>query len=52
MNKGKVVAVVLPPPDNSIINTNEAYTKLIELLTKHPIGTVQEVMDWKNEGRR
>ena len=26
-NRGKVVAVGLPPLDNVVINTNEAYTK-------------------------
>lgn len=51
-NKGKVVAVMIPPPDIEKKNANEAYSRLITLRTKFPVGTVQEVMDWKNEGRR
>ena len=43
-NRGKVVAVMIPPHD--------AYSQLIELRTQFPIGTVHEVTDWKNEGRR
>ena len=50
-NKGKVVAVMVPPGDVGQIKANEAYGQLIELRAKSPIGTVREVTDWKNEGR-
>ena len=32
-NKGKVVAVMMPPPDIEKKNTNEAYSRLITLRT-------------------
>lgn len=51
-NKGKVVAVMVPPPDIAKKDADEAYSRLIELITEHPVGTVQEIMEWKNEGRR
>lgn len=51
-NRGKVVAVMLPPPDIEKKNANEAYSRLITLRAKFPVGTVQEVTDWKNEGRK
>ncbi len=34
------------------IGVNEAYSRLIELITENPVGTVEEVMEWRNEGRR
>jgi antitoxin (DNA-binding transcriptional repressor) of toxin-antitoxin stability system len=52
VNKGKVVAVMVPPRDVAKIKANDAYGQLIALRAKSPIGTVREVMDWKNEGRR
>ena len=51
-NKGKVVAVMVPPSDVGQVKVNDAYSQLIELRAKFPIGTVREVIDWKNEGRR
>ncbi|MDE0469352.1 MAG: type II toxin-antitoxin system Phd/YefM family antitoxin [Candidatus Poribacteria bacterium] len=51
INKGKVVAVMGPPRDVAEIKANDAYGQLIALRTKSPIGTVREVMDWKNEAR-
>lgn len=51
-NKGRVVAVMIPPCDVKQVKTNDAYDRLIALRQKSPIGTVREVMDWKNEGRR
>ena len=51
INNGKVVAVMVPPRDVAQIKANDAYDQLIALRTKSPIGTVREVMDWKNEGR-
>ena len=52
INKGKIVAVMVPPRDVAQIKANDAYGQLITLRAKSPIGTVREVMDWKNEGRR
>lgn len=50
-NRGKVVAVMVPPCDIEQVKANDAYGQLIELRAKFPIGTVREVTDWKNEGR-
>lgn len=51
-NRGKIVAVMVPPHDVAQVKTNDAYGQLIALREKSPIGTVREVMNWKNEGRR
>ena len=51
-NRGRVVAVMVPPHDVAQVKTNDTYGKLIALREKSPIGTVREVMHWKNEGRR
>ena len=51
-NRGKVVAIVGPPCEVGQVKVNDAYSQLIELRAKFPIGTVREVIDWKNEGRR
>ena len=51
-NRGKIVAVVVPPCDVEQVKANDAYSQLIKLRAKFPIGTVREVMDWKNEDRR
>ena len=51
-NRGKVVAVIVPPHDVAQIKADDAYGRLIELRTKFPIGTAREVIDWKNEGRK
>lgn len=51
-NRGKVVAVMVPPRDVGEVEANDAYGRLIELRTKFPVGTVYEVTDWKNEDRR
>ena len=50
-NRGKIVAVMVPPCDVEQVKANDAYSQLIKLRAKFPIGTVREVMDWKNEGR-
>lgn len=51
-NRGKVVAVMMPPHDIAPNKANDAYRQLSALRTKFPIGTVCEVTDWKNQGRR
>lgn len=51
-NRGRVVAVMAPPRDVPQIEANDAYGQLIVLLEKFPIGTVREVSDWKNTGRK
>ena len=50
-NRGKVVAMMVPPRNFAQVKTNDAYGQLIALRAKSPIGTVREVMDWKNESR-
>lgn len=51
INQGKIVAVMVPPRDVAQVKANDAYGQLIALRAKSPIGTVCEVMDWKNEDR-
>ena len=51
-NGGKVVAVMIPPYEVEQTEANDAYSRLAELRAKFPIGTVREVTDWKNKGRR
>ena len=51
-NRGRVVAIMMPPHDITPDKANDAYRQLIALRTKYPIGTVGEVTDWKNQGRR
>ena len=51
-NRGRIVAVMVPPHDVAQVKTNEAYDQLIALREKFPIGTVREVINWKNESRR
>ena len=51
-NRGKVVAVMIPPHEITSDKANDAYAQLIALRTKFPISTVGEVTDWKNQGRR
>ncbi len=50
-NRGRIVAVMVPPHDVAQVKTKEAYDQLMALRKKSPIGTVREVMNWKNEGR-
>ena len=50
-NRGKVVAVMMPPHDIAPDEANDAYCQLIALRTQFPISTVREVTDWKNQGR-
>ena len=51
--EGKVIAVMVPPYNNiKEKDGSKAYSRLKELINKYPIGTVQEVMSWKNKGRR
>lgn len=42
----------MPPLDIMKKDANEAYSRFIGLITKNPVGTVEEIMEWKNEGRR
>ena len=51
-NRGRVVAVMAPPRGMMQPKANDAYAQLIALREKFPIGTVREVVDWKNENRR
>jgi len=51
-NRGKVVAVMQPPLEAQQIKAQKAFGRLMELRAKHPIGTVEEVIARKNEGRK
>lgn len=35
-NRGRMVAVVIPSPNNTKKNAKEAYSKLLELINEHP----------------
>ena len=39
---------MVPPYDIAQTKTYDAYAQLIALRTKFPVGTVREVVDWKN----
>lgn len=51
-NRGRVVAMMVPPCDITQTEADDAYGKLIALRAKFPVGTVHEVVDWKNESRK
>ncbi len=46
--RGKIVAVLTP----CLPAAKNAYAELRELQKKNPLGTLEEILDWKNEGRR
>jgi len=46
--RGKIVAVITP----CLPATKNAYAELRELQKKNPLGTLKEILEWKNEGRR
>ena len=50
-NRGKVVAVMMPPGDVAQIQANQTYAELLALRAEAPVGTVSEVIKWKNTGR-
>ena len=50
-NRGKVVAVMMPPEDAAQIQANQTYGELLALRAEAPVGTVSEVIKWKNTGR-
>ena len=51
-NRGRVVAVMMPPGDVAHIQANQAYGRLVALRAETPVGTVSEVTQWKNAGRK
>ena len=51
-NRGRVVAIVTPPKMDRKAQTRKAFGQLIQLIASHPIGTVEEIITWKNRGRR
>ena len=51
-NRGQVVAVILPPQQAKQTKTTQAFTALKSLRRQYPLGSVKEIMDWKNEGRK
>ena len=43
---------MVPPCEVEQVKANDAYSQLIELRARFPIGMAREVTDWKNEDRR
>ncbi len=52
LNNGKIVAIMSPPEDTVSIYPIDAFSKLQSLRKSSPVGTVEEVAEWKNEHRR
>lgn len=50
-NRGEVVARIVGAGQNRRAKTEEIIKKFRAMTKKHPIGTVEEIMEWKNEGR-
>jgi len=49
---GKPVAMLSSAEEDKKAKTKARYSKWLELLQNHPIGTVDEIQSWKAEGRR
>lgn len=49
---GKRVAFITSPDYDLKKRAREAYSTLRELQKKTPIGSLAEILEWKNEGRR
>ena len=52
LNNGKIVAIMSPPEDTVSIYPTDAFSKLNDLRKTTPVGTLKEVTEWKNIGRR
>lgn len=50
--RGKLVAVLASPEQERKKHTFEAFQKLIALKKLHPVGSTDEIQEWKNKGRR
>ncbi|MCZ6675883.1 MAG: type II toxin-antitoxin system prevent-host-death family antitoxin [Candidatus Poribacteria bacterium] len=51
-NRGKVVAIVTSPKAERKAKAEKTFGKLLALIETYPIATVEEVIAWKNEGRK
>ena len=51
-NRGKKIAVLSSFDDKSKQKAKSAFGQLQELRKRHPIGSVKEIIAWKNEGRK
>lgn len=50
--RGKLVAVIASPENERKKRAFNAFQELIEFKKSHPIGTLDEILSWKDEGRR
>jgi prevent-host-death family protein len=51
-NRGKKIAVLISFEDKSKQKAKYAYGNLQKLRKKYPIGSVKEILTWKNEDRK
>lgn len=49
--RGKLVAIICSPETQRIERVSNAYKKFIDLRNKFKIASIDEVTEWKNEGR-
>lgn len=51
-NRGRLVAIITSPEASHRQKALAAVTKLRALRKKHPIGSTQEISQWKDKGRK
>ena len=49
---GKLVAIISSPENQRVQHVSEAFERLISLKKKVNLGTLDEITNWKNEGRK
>lgn len=50
--EGKPVAVLLTPTDKRLEKSAESFREWRNLMRENPLGTLDEIKRWKEEGRR
>jgi prevent-host-death family protein len=50
-NRGEVVARIVGASNKRKNSAKELIDKMRKMTKKHPIGTLEEIIEWKNEGR-
>lgn len=51
-NRGRVVAILIFPGTSRKAKSLEAFGRLQALRKKHPVGSTQEILRWKDIGRK
>jgi len=51
-NHGKIVAEIVAPQQKCRKNAAEAVRRLQKLMAESPLGSFDEIMDWRREGLR